>query len=82
MAFKPVTYDEEADALYVRFMDVASAKTKAVDDLRMIDYSKDGAIIGLEFLQASAGIDLSDMPLRHKTEELLGQSGLQFKIFA
>ena len=82
MAYEPVKYDKEADALYVRFLDVPSARTTPVDDLRMIDYSVDGSIVGLEFLEASAGIDLSQMPLRYKTEKLIGDSGLPIRILA
>jgi len=82
MGFNPVTYDEEADALYVRLLDLSAARTTPVDDLRLIDYSADGSIVGVEFLEASAGIDLSDLPFRPRLEQLIGDSGLPFRIFA
>ena len=50
--------------------------TRPVDDLRMIDYSVDNAVVGLEFVDASGGVDLRDLPFRQKAELLLGDSGL------
>jgi uncharacterized protein YuzE len=81
MALVPVTYDREADALYVRLLDKSVSKTKAVDDLRLIDYAHGVAIIGVEFLQASGGIDLSGLPLRSELARLIGESGLHFPVF-
>ena len=77
-----VTYDEDADVLYVRLTEDPVAKTETLDDLRLIDYSSDGAVIGIEFIDASPGIDLRDVPFRHKVEQLIGDSGLPIKILA
>ena len=71
-----VKYDAEADMLYVRFSNDPIDHTKPVDDLRMIDYSVDNAVVGLEFVDASGGVDLRDLPFRQKAELLLGDSGL------
>jgi uncharacterized protein YuzE len=80
VSFTPVTYDPESDALYVRLNDLAVAKTKPLDDLRLIDYSADGAVVGVEFLEASYGVDLSDVPHSHRIDELIGESGLPIKV--
>ncbi len=77
-----VTYDQEADVLYVQLLDDPIAHTKFLDDLRGIDYSADNAVIGVEFINASEGVDLSDIPFAQKVEELIGQSGHQLPIFA
>lgn len=80
MGFDPVTYDPDADALYVRFSEQAVAKTVTVDDFRMIDYSDDGAVVGIEFVDVSGGIDLRDIPFGPRVERLLHDHGSQFKI--
>lgn len=77
------TYDPEADALYVELRDgEASATQKLLDDLRIVDYSADGEVVGVEFVCASEGIDLSDVPSAPIVERLIGQSGHSFRIFA
>jgi uncharacterized protein YuzE len=81
--FKPhATYDPDADAIYVYLTSAEVERSTSLDDLRIIDYSVDGRVVGLEFLGVSAGIDLSDIPYRHKVEELIGELGLGIKIFA
>ena len=60
--------------LYVRFSEEPIDHTVQVDDLRVIDYSVDNAVVGLEFVDASGGVDLRDMPFRARTEALLGDS--------
>ena len=82
MGFNPVEYDSEADALYVQLIDLPVSRTHALDDLRLIDYSADGGIVGVEFLEASYGIDLRDVPFSNKIDSLIRQSGLGFPIFA
>ncbi|MPZ48295.1 MAG: DUF2283 domain-containing protein [Dehalococcoidia bacterium] len=77
-----VTYDQEADILYVRLLDSPVASTHAIDDLRLIDYSEDRAVVGVEFLQVSDGVDLTDLPHRPKVERLIDESGYQIRILA
>jgi uncharacterized protein YuzE len=81
--FRPhATYDPDADALYVHLIDIEVERSTSLDDLRIIDYSVDGRVVGVEFLGVSAGVDLSDIPYRHKVERLIGELGLGIKIFA
>lgn len=76
------TYDSDADILYVELRDgEASATQKFLDDLRILDYSADGAVVGVEFISASAGIDLTDVPSAASVEALISDSGHSFKIF-
>lgn len=76
------TYDHEGDSLYVRLRDGESATQAFLDDLRILDYSADGGVIGVEFIGASSGVDLSDVPFARRVEQLIGQSGHSFPIFA
>ena len=76
-------YDHEADILYVRLRDGEASATQAfLDDLRILDYSADGGVIGVEFICASGGIDLSDVPFAQRVGQLIDQSGHSFPIFA
>ncbi|MBI5283723.1 MAG: DUF2283 domain-containing protein [Chloroflexi bacterium] len=82
MGYEPVTYDPDADVLYVQLRAGKVARTKSLDDFRLIDYSDDGAVVGIEFIDATAGIDLKDVPFAQTVGQLIGQSGLDLKIFA
>ena len=75
-------HDPDADALYVYLNEGDVQRSKNVDDLRIIDYSSDGGVIGVEFIGVSGGIDLSALPYHNKVEELIGELGLGIKIFA
>lgn len=77
-----VTYDAEADALYVRLVSRRVARTRSKGDLRMIDYAEDGSVVGVEFLQASGGIDLTGLAESEEIEQLIRQGGLHFPVFA
>ena len=48
-----VTYDREADAMYIRFRDVAVARTSHIQPGIILDYGADGELGGLEILWAS-----------------------------
>ena len=77
------TYDHEGDILYVRLRDGESPASQVfLDDLRILDYSADGGVVGVEFIGASAGVDLSDVPFAQRVEQLIGESGHSFPIFA
>ncbi len=75
------TYDSEDDILYVRLLDdVTVARQTFLDDVRIIDRSEDGAIVGIEFVGASESVDLGDVPFAQQVEELIGRSGHSFKL--
>lgn len=74
-----VEHDAEADAIYVRLALGASARTKYLDDLRLVDLDGSGAAIGVEFLHVSGGIDLSGVPSRETVERLIAPFG--FRVF-
>lgn len=81
--FQPhATHDPDADALYVYLNEGDVQRSKTVGDLRVIDYSSDGGVIGVEFIGVSGGIDLSDLPFHNEVEKLIGELGLGIKIFA
>jgi uncharacterized protein YuzE len=49
-----ISYDSEVDALYIRLIDeTVEVTTRQVSDDVAIDYAPDGAIVGIEVLDAS-----------------------------
>jgi uncharacterized protein YuzE len=81
VGYEPITYDPDADVLYVQLGPGPVARTKSLGDFRLIDYSADGAVVGVEFIDATAGIDLRDLPFRRRVEQLIDDSGHHFKVF-
>ena len=51
-----ISYDKEADAVYIEFSRSKFAKNKKIDDNTIIDLDKGGNILGIEFLDASKRI--------------------------
>jgi uncharacterized protein YuzE len=64
-----IEYTAESDILYIRFRaEEHSAQTHVVDDQRIVDFAADGSLYGVEFIGASAELDLSDLPERDRIE--------------
>lgn len=79
---EPVTYDRDADVLYVRLNEGKSARQSRLGDLRIIDMSEEGTVLGIEFVCASGGVDLRDIPFAQRVQQLIHDSGLPMKLFA
>lgn len=63
-----ISYDKEADAVYIEFRKGDFAKNKKVDDFTIVDLDKDGNILGIELLDASKSIppkSLSEVHVRN-----------------
>ncbi len=76
------TYDQESDAIYVHLNDGIVARTVSLDDLRMVDYSEDDTVLGIEFLDVSDGIDLGGIPEVSTVGRLIGETGFHARILA
>ena len=48
-----VTYDSEADAMYVKLTDEKFSKNKIIDNNTILDIDKNGNVIGIELLFVS-----------------------------
>jgi uncharacterized protein YuzE len=55
------SYDAETDTAYVPLADGPFGHT-VEEPRRTIDYTKGGAVFGVEFREASQGVDLSGLP--------------------
>jgi uncharacterized protein YuzE len=73
-------YDPNADCAYILINNLRYAYSKELDETRFIDYAEDGAVIGVELLYVSGGVDTSDLPYQSKIEKLLEQHGI--KVYA
>jgi len=82
MKYPYVTYDDDADVLYVYLNDGEVAETRNLGDLRLIDYSADGGVVGIEFVSASNGVELDSVPFAPTVAAAIGDSGFPIKIFA
>ena len=51
-----ITYDKEADAMYIEFRKGNFAKNKKIDDFTIIDLDEQGNILGIELLEVSKRI--------------------------
>ncbi len=48
-----ITFDKEADAMYIEISDEKFSKNKKIDNETIIDLDKNGKIIGIELLNVS-----------------------------
>ena len=56
-----ITYDEEADALYLTLRETEYYESDEVKEGLIIDYDREGNPIGVEILRASAYLDQKDL---------------------
>ena len=45
-----ISYDKEADAMYIRLREGKVDHTKEIDENTIIDFNKEGQVIGIEIL--------------------------------
>jgi len=56
-----ITYDSQADALYIKFQEGESARTKKVAEGILIDLDEKGLLYGIEILGAKERMPLLDL---------------------
>ena len=56
-----ISYDKEADAMYIEFRKGKFTKNKKIDDFTIIDLDKDGNMLGIELLEVSKRIPLESL---------------------
>jgi uncharacterized protein YuzE len=57
-----LAYDRTADALYLTVRAGKVDQTEPLDDSRIVDYDRDGDVLGYEFLGVSDGIVVNGIP--------------------
>ena len=67
-----ITYDKKIDAIYIKLNEkVAYHQTKKVTDDLLVDYSKDGKVVGVEVLDASENMILPSKEKRSVLIEII-----------
>ena len=56
-----ISYDKEADALYIQIKKGKFASNKKIDEETVIDLDENGKLIGLEILSASKRIPVKEL---------------------
>jgi len=56
-----ITYDKDADAMYIKFREGEFSSNKVIDRETIIDLDKRGNILGIEILSVSKRIPLSSL---------------------
>lgn len=56
-----ISYDTEADAMYIKFCDGEFARNKEVEEGIILDIGKDNALLGIEILEASSRFRPQDL---------------------
>jgi len=67
-----ITFDKEADAVYIEFSEGEFASNKKIDKDTIIDLDRDGKILGIELLNVSNRISkdfLSDIRVKNLVSE-------------
>ena len=72
-----MTYDKEADAIYLYLSNKKVSYSKELDTERIIDYSEDGELRGIEFLRVSDGVNTDDLTFRAEIERVLYDRGIK-----
>ena len=70
-----LSHDPEADALYITLSLGPYSWGHELDSDRRVDFGPDNQPIGIELLNVSLGVDLSDLPHRSALDELLAANG-------
>ena len=51
-----ISYDKDADAVYIKLREGEFAKNKSVDEFTILDLDAEGNILGIEIIEASKRI--------------------------
>jgi uncharacterized protein YuzE len=56
-----ITYDPKIDAIYIQFQEEEYNISKEIGDGIVLDYTKDGKVIGIEILEVSQKMPLKNI---------------------
>ena len=67
-----IRYDPEADAVYAKLRQAEGRiKTREIDRTRFVDIDETGAVVGVELLFVSQGVDLTGLPEAERIAEAM-----------
>jgi len=56
-----ISYDKDADAMYIEFQKGEFSKNKKIDDFTVVDLDSKGNILGIELLDVSKRIPIESL---------------------
>jgi len=56
-----ITYDTKANAMYLKFKDGDFGRNKEIEEGIIVDFAKDGSILGIEILEANIKFKPDDL---------------------
>lgn len=71
------SYDDKADAVYIRLRAVPYAHGEDLDAVRRVDFGADGQPIGVELLYVSEGVNVDDLPEQAMIGRLLEEHNIK-----
>ena len=72
-----LTIDRETDAAYVYVTDYEVARTRTLDENRIVDLDSAGEIRGIELLNISRGVELDGLPFAKELSDLFRDNGIR-----
>ena len=75
-----IEYDKEHDAAYFEFSSADSLRQMKLENARIVDYGADGAVVGVEFISPSRGMDLQGVPRAAEIEIEARKIGLPIRL--
>ena len=67
-----IDYDKEVDALYIQFLNEKASETEEVEPGIIVDFTKDGRVLGIEILNVSKRLLVME-----SVKDLIDKMGLQ-----
>jgi len=64
-------YFKETDTLYIELSQIASTESSQIAENIVLDYAKDGSVVGIEIENALHILDMSNFSLEFPTESFL-----------
>jgi uncharacterized protein YuzE len=74
-----VEHDKAHDAAYFKFSSARSERQVKLDNTRIVDYAADGAVVGVEFISPSRGMNLAGVPHAAEIEREARRLGLPIR---
>ncbi|MGD9893914.1 MAG: DUF2283 domain-containing protein [Dehalococcoidia bacterium] len=82
-AFTPhAEYHPDIDILYIYLRDAAIVRTRGLGPWRNVDLTADGNVVGVEFVNASDGVDLRGVPESSDVVQAMEAIGLSLPVIA
>ena len=66
-----VTMSDQGDILYVTLRETSIAKTREYGDDRLLDFDRDGQLVGAEFIGVASYVDLRGLPESHRLQDAI-----------